>query len=159
MFCQCCGSWLQKRYGYCPSCGIIVKRPSADSCIAEKGSSSAPSVSPCLSTNGPSNHEETKLLSFNRFAAKKSEERQAMSFRPKAKKARKMEAEEVTVNIGVMVNKSDGDVQVLRGKSLPLRTKKGASSYDILEAAIKKRKDYDRSFFAYSDPAVSMFAA
>ena len=54
-----------------------------------------------------------------------------MSFRPKAKKARKMEAEEVTINIGVMVNKSDGDVQVLRGKSLPLRTKKGASSYDI----------------------------
>ena len=57
-----------------------------------------------------------------------------------------MEAEEVTINIGVMVNKSDGDVQVVRGKSLPLRTMKGAPNYDILEAAIKKRKDYDRFF-------------
>ena len=74
-----------------------------------------------------------------------------MSFRPKAKKARKMEAEEVTINIGVMVNKSDGDVQVLRGKSLPLRTKKGASSYDILEAAIKKRKNNNWSFRAGPD--------
>lgn len=112
--------------------------------------------SPCTSsTNGlsnpGSNQEETKLLSFNRFAVKKSEERQAMSFRPKAKKARKMEAEEVNINIGVMVNKRDGDVQTLRGKSLPLRIKKGASGYDILEAAIKKRKDYDRSFRADRD--------
>ncbi|KAJ7371943.1 hypothetical protein OS493_022041 [Desmophyllum pertusum] len=83
-----------------------------------------------------------QLPSYEQFAAKKSEERRG-HFKPKVKV--KQATPEATVNIGLM--EYEGDIlKPVRGSSLPLKVKTNASYGEILDAALKKREAFDRTF-------------
>ena len=86
----------------------------------------------------------SRPMSFSTFMSKKKEER-ASYFRP-SKKPRVADKQEVTINIGLM-ELNDEEVGVpLRGKSLPLKIAKDADYKTLLEFAVKKRTDYDKTF-------------
>ena len=174
MFCSECGFWVRQSYAYCPGCGkqlgnlenspvsnITTTAPQSLASAANRshsflgrpeqdlGSSTTPTVA------APSSNPLKRPLTFEQFNVKKSEERQGLSFRAGKSKS-KLKAnkhshpsggvDDVTINIGIMVAKPDGKVDPVRGKGLPLKIKKTAKSDEVLQAAIKKRVDFDRSF-------------
>ena len=118
MFCKFCGAWLRTTYKFCPRCG---KSPD----------------SPKESTGS----QPVTLSSFNMYAAKKSQERQA--YRKPGKKSKKEEM--VTINIGI-ASVTNGVFKAMRGKALPLKVAKTATYDEVLKAALEKRTAYDRSF-------------
>ena len=172
MFCPECGFWVRQSYAYCPGCGkqlatlgsspisyASTTSPQSAASAAnhsvlgplqqDPGSSTAP-------TAAAASNPLKRPLTFKQFNVKKSEERQGLSFRASKSKSKSKAnkhshpsgavAEDVTINIGIMVAKVDGKVDPVRGKGLPLKIKKNARSDEILQAAIKKRIDFDRSF-------------
>ena len=89
---------------------------------------------------------QPKVSSFEVFAEKKSEERKKMfKQKPQKKMAAKPFEDIVTINIGI-ASASDGVTKPVRGKTLPLRIKKSATTDEVLQAAIKKRSTHDRTF-------------
>ena len=80
------------------------------------------------------------VSSFNIYAAKKSQERQA--YRKPGKKSKE---EMVTINIGIALV-TNGVSKAMRGKTLPLKVAKTATYDEVLKAALEKRTAYDRSF-------------
>ena len=78
--------------------------------------------------------------SFDRFRSLKSDERQSLSFRTRNKKCKTEEG--VTINIGLMRQKGESadEVEIIRGKSLPLKISKKANAEEVLQEALKKRR-------------------
>ena len=105
MFCSSCGTRMQIKYKFCPSCGNAKGH--------DKGEEN---------NNAPSSESQTSsrpTTSFKSFMSKKQEER-ASHFRP-SKKPRFTAKQEVTINIGVMELNEKNESVPLRGKSLPLK--------------------------------------
>ena len=136
MFCKFCGAWLQVSYKLCPKCAAKVDydRDSQTHSLQSNSVAKKPSL------------QSPQPCSFRQFVSKKSEELQALSYRPKSKKRKQTEDEDVMINIGLMQKKSDGKTEILRGKRLPLKVSQNASSQEVLDAALKKRQAHDRSF-------------
>lgn len=123
MFCQNCGCWVRKDYKYCPSCGITS---------SNRSNTESTSVRPSVST-------------FNEFKSKKTKERLGQQQSTGTSKKRKMTDEPVIINVGVATATS-GTFKPCRGKNLPLKVTRAASTKLLLEEALKKRVAYDRSF-------------
>ena len=174
MFCSECGCWVRQSYAYCPGCGkqlgnledspvsnINKKAPQSAASAAngnhsflgrpeqDPGSSTTPTVA------APSSNPLKRPLTFELFNVKKSEEKQGLSFKAGKSKSKSKAnkhshhsggVDDVTINIGIMVAKLGGKVDPVRGKGLPLKIKKTAKSDEVLQAAIKKTIDFDRSF-------------
>ncbi len=165
---------MRRSYGYCPGCGKQLGGSNSKSSPISNITTTAQESAASTTTNSflglpqqyPSSSTTPTVvaasnplkrpLTFEQFNVKKSEERQGLSFRATKKSKSKSKANkhshpsggvnDVTINIGIMVVKLDGKVEPLRGKGLPLKIKKDAKSDEILQAAIKKRIDFDRSF-------------
>lgn len=121
-------------FKFCPSCGI-GRSQDKDGGIRNEASSS--------NENSESKNARP-MPSLQLFMSKKQEER-ASHFRP-SKKARVANKQEVTINIGVM-ELDEKEIGIpLRGKSLPLKIAKDANYDTLLESALKKRADYDKTF-------------
>ena len=171
MFCPECGFWVQKSYSYCPGCekaliNIESSSLSDKSTITPLSVGSSPSPASYVILGLPrdpgSNTTPTvaaaknllsRPLTFDQFNKKTYEERQGLSLRGSQKESKTDRyghpsgaADDVTSNIGIMVAKHDGQVNIVRGKGLPLKIKKDAKSDEILQAALKKRLDFDCSF-------------
>ena len=62
-----------------------------------------------------------------------------------------MTVKEATINIALMeyVTEEEGDIlKPVRGSSLPLKIKTDARYDEVLEAALKKREDFDHNFYS-----------
>jgi stalled ribosome rescue protein Dom34 len=122
MFCQVCGSGVQKDFKFCSKCGNAVISSTTKS------------------------KRTTSLENFEQFKTQKSEERRKYFNTTKdATKKKKMEDQSVIISIGVG-NHCNGIMKPVRGKCLPLKVSTLASSKAVLEEALKKRAAYDRSF-------------
>ena len=145
MFCSNCGSRMQITFKYCPSCGKENKETNND---FSRNRDEVPNAAVSNhSTNNNKNNTETSgnsRATFKAFMTKKNEERTS-HFKP-AKKQRLLSKQEVTINIGQMEFNEEGLASPLRGKSLPLKIAKDADYKTLLEAALKKRCDYDKTF-------------
>ena len=111
ILCKFCGSWIQKTYKFCPRCAAKVESDSSPHAETQSVAMNSPGQADSTSSfdnNGDDTPDDKakKPCSFVQFMSKTSEERQAMSFRLKAKKSKKIEEEEVAINTGVMVEES-----------------------------------------------------
>ena len=83
-----------------------------------------------------------QLPTFRQFLERKSEERRG-HFKQKTKQA----SYEATINIALM--EYEGDIlKPVRGSSLPLKVEISANYDRVIDAAVKKRKAFDRNFNA-----------
>ena len=126
MFCASCGAGLKSSSKFCPFCGEKVANDTTTS-ETDKGA--------------------TKCLSFQKYAAKKSEER-STHFRSSGSKRRgrtKKEEDPFTlINIGVMRFVGPDMTAPIRGKILPLKVRKDCGYAEVFTEALVKRQDYDR---------------
>jgi len=124
MFCPVCGAWMRKDYKYCPKCGITSSTVNKTNQVKENNT----------------------VKTFKAFAAEKSSERQQF-FKSSGRSNRKGKKPDELVTISIGIDSStNGVMKPLRGKSLPLKVSKHASSETILSEALRKRSAYDKSF-------------
>eukprot|EP00794_Sanderia_malayensis_P000954 gene954-270_t len=83
---------------------------------------------------------------------KKKEERKS-NFKTNKKGKQAMSKDEVvTINICLMRNSEDGGLKPVRGKNLPLKTRKSANSEDILNAGVVKHAMHNSSDIIIASP-------
>ena len=88
--------------------------------------------------------QQNSFPTFRQFLDKKSEERRGHFKQTKKAKQASCEA---TINVPLI--EYEGDVlKAARGSSLPLKVQVSANYNDVFDAAIKKRKAFDRTFNA-----------
>ena len=137
--CWRCNGALQPQFLYCPGCGADVTESSKTTGLGW----GIPSLtkkkanSPCTS--------QAAGLSFKDFLKNKSLQRQNV-FQSKTKRRKSFDNEEVSINIGIMTQNSDGTPRIVRGKVLPLKINKQSNASEVFEAALEKRKKHDRTF-------------
>lgn len=137
MFCSSCGTCMQISFKFCPSCGKGK--------VEDKGEHSRNAAS--SSNESKESKNSRPNTSFKEFMSKKNEEN-ASNFRP-SKKARVADIankQEVSINIGIMELNEEAVGIPLRGKSLPLKIAKEVDYDTLLASALKKRRDYEKTF-------------
>ena len=130
---------MQEKYKFCPRCGRNASENNTITCPAT-------SFEQFSSVDSQGTAGAKRPCSFDRFRSLKNDERQSLSFRARNKKCKTEEG--VTINIGLMRQKGESadEVEIIRGKSLPLKISKKANAEEVLQEALKKRKAHDRSF-------------
>lgn len=83
-----------------------------------------------------------QVSTFKDFLSQKTKERQT-TFNTKSKKVKMEEFLIITIGIG---SASRGAFKPIRGKSLPLKVKKHASTQTVLDKALEKQSSYKHSF-------------
>ena len=130
MFCASCGAGLKSSSKFCPFCGEKVANDTSTS-EPDKGA--------------------TKCLSFQKYAAKKSEER-STHFRSSGSKRRGQKKKEedpfALINIGVMRFLGPDVTTPIRGKTLPLKVRKDCGYAELFTEALVKRQAHDQTFDA-----------
>lgn len=92
----------------------------------------------------------TKCLSFQKYAAKKSEER-STHFRSSGSKRRGQKKKEdpfALINIGMMRFLGPDVTTPIRGKTLPLKVRKDCGYAELFTEALVKRQAHDQTFDA-----------
>jgi hypothetical protein len=148
MFCASCGGSVQNVFAFCPSCGQSLPSRGSDELLQDPNDMikkvNTPSNSRKRNAIPSSGLMKERLPTYEHFASEKSKERQG-HFKPKGSKKVKMT--EATITIGLMEYDRD-NLKPVRGSSLPLKVKTNASYDEVLEAALQKRKAFDRKFSA-----------
>ena len=133
MFCSSCGAHINSSAKFCSSCGQKVERAAAQGNTAEV---------PTPGNNSP------QCLTFQNYAAKKTEERSTFFRSGSKKKATKAKDDNpfAIINIGIMRYVNPDLVAPVRGKVLPLKVKKDAGYAEVFTEALLKRQAHDQTF-------------
>eukprot|EP00794_Sanderia_malayensis_P008464 gene8464-9371_t len=143
MFCSSCGNTIKENYKFYVRCGSPA-HSTANVTKSNLGSSNDGAVS--------RNESQRSVLSLNDFMDKKKEERKSNFKTNKKGKQAMPKGEVVTINIGLMRNSEDGGLKPVRGKNLPLKTRKPANSEDILNAGVVKHAMHNSSDVIIASP-------
>lgn len=139
-FCSNCAFPVEKRYNFCPRCGIKTNANVVDNGIVDPEKELENTSTYTSKFSLPS----FSLPSFAAFKATKEKERQNFFSKKSAgpNKKRKVQVKEVTIQVGVM----DDCHKIKRGETLPLKVNSLATHDEILAAAIKKHGDFNKRF-------------
>ena len=137
--CWRCNGALQPQFLYCPGCGADVTESSKTTGLGW----GIPSLTKRKANSSCTS--QAAGLSFKDFLKNKSLQRQNV-FQSKTKRRKSFDDEEVSINIGIMTQNSDGTPRIVRGKVLPLKINKQSNASEVFEAALEKRKKHDRTF-------------
>ena len=143
MFCRNCGKGLESSFAFSPNCGAKVE---AETSLSSRDNivGSASLMSKRASPSELAAPAAKQFPTFRQFLDRKSEERRG-HFK-QSKKAKQVRCE-ATINVALM--EYAGDVlKPVRGSSLPLKVEVSSNYNDVKDAAIKKRKAFDRTFNA-----------
>ena len=156
MFCQCCGTALERNFKFCPQCGKTISR-NDDKVSSTRSTSSNPSTR-CSSTSqtrggtGSSSSllPSSKLPKFAVFKSAKEKERSSFFVRKGTSKRSKVAVpskKEVKITIAVMEDAK----KIKRGDSLPLKVPESSTPHEIPQKAIEKHVTFNKRFNAKID--------
>ena len=127
---------------FCPRCGLEARDTDKFCCHCGK------SLQPCGTST--LNDRPKKALSFEDFKLQKARDR-ASTFEPKRKMQfgelmlKKKKDQEVTISTGVMRLADDRSLRRCRGKTLPIKVPVTAKKELILERALRKHANHDKT--------------
>ena len=142
-------------FSFCPSCGGSLESTNDPDCISRVenvGRETAAINSRKRASSSQLTRPEllrAKLPTYEQFASKKSNERRGHFKLKSSKHSSAMTIKEATINIALMeyVTEEEGDIlKPVRGSSLPVKIKTDGRYDEVLEAALKKREDFDHKF-------------
>ena len=147
MFCRNCGKCLESSFAFCPNCGVKVEAETSLSSrdnIVGSASLTSQTNRKRPSPSEPAAPAAKQFPTFRQFLDRKSEERRGHFKQTKKAKQASCEA---TINVALMEYEDDV-LKAVRGSSLPLKVQVSANYNDVFDAAMKKRKAFDRTFNA-----------
>ncbi|XP_028408712.1 G2/M phase-specific E3 ubiquitin-protein ligase-like [Dendronephthya gigantea] len=141
-FCPNCAFPVEKGYNFCPGCGNDIKTNA-------NGDAEAKRELENLKTTNKLSLPSFALPSFAAFKTSKEKERQSFFSKKSGRlnKKRKVQVKEVCIQVGVM----DDCLKIKRGETLPLKVNSMAMYDEILAAAIKKHRDFNKRFDSESN--------
>ena len=135
-------------FAFCPNCGAKVEAErslSSRDNIVGSASVTSQTSRKRASPSKPAAPAAKQLPTFRQFLDRKSEERRGHFKQTKKAKQGSCEA---TINVALMEYEGDVLKPPVRGSSLPLKVEVSAKYNDLKDAAIKKRKAFDRTLNA-----------